>query len=291
MLIAQLSDPHVKKSDTDKILGCDQNANLESAISELNAMKPRPDVVLLTGDLTNSGEMAETEVLRKILDGLEIQFYLIPGNHDDLAALRAVLGHQIAANAEGGFMHQVVDSHSVRLIGLDTTMAGYVSGELCEKRIAWLDARLGDARDKPTALFMHHPPFQTGIWWLDCVGLLQGCKALGKLLKKHRQVKAIFCGHVHRAIQSTLSDVPVFTSPSTGIASKLDLQHEAPPIMVAEPPAILLHYWTGSSFVTHTHYVGRNDSELEFIPLMPNWPSRLELMRDRRPIPKKLGTD
>ncbi len=291
MLIAHVSDLHVKQAGTDQILECDQNASLESAISELNAMEPRPDIVLLTGDLTNSGAVAETEVLKRILDGLKIQFYLIPGNHDNLAALRAVFGQQIAPGKEGGFMHQVVDGHSVRLIGLDTTMTGHHSGELCEKRIAWLDASLGDARDKPTALFMHHPPFQTGIWWLDCIGLLQGGKALEDLLKKHRQVKAVFCGHVHRAIQSTLSDVPVFIAPSTGIASKLDLRHEAPPRMVAEPPAILLHYWTGSSFVTHTHYVGRNDSELELVPLMPNWPSRLELMRDRRPIPKNLGTD
>ena len=291
MLIAQVSDLHVKKSGTNKILECDQNANLESVISELNAMDPRPDVVLLTGDLTSSGEVAETEVLKQILDGLEIQYYLIPGNHDDLAALRAVFGHQTAPDAEGGFMHQVVDGHSVRLIGLDTTMTGYHSGELCEKRIEWLDARLGDARDKPTALFMHHPPFQTGIWWLDCIGLLQGGKALENLLKKHRQVKAVFCGHVHRAIQSTLSEVPVFIAPSTGIATKLDLRPEAPPTMVAEPPAILLHYWSGSSLVTHTHYVGRNDTELELVPLMPNWLARLELMRNRKPIPKNLGTD
>jgi len=291
MLIAHVSDLHVKRSGTDPILECDSNANLESVISELNAMQPRPDIVLLTGDLTNSGAVAETEVLKRILDGLEIQFYLIPGNHDDLEALRAVLGEQIAPGAEGGFMHQVIDGYPIRLIGLDTTMTGYHSGELCEKRIAWLDASLEKSRDKPTAIFMHHPPFQTGIWWLDCIVLSNGGKALEGLLKRHRQVKAIFCGHVHRAVQSTLSDVPVFIAPSTGIASKLDLGHESPPRMVAEPPAILLHYWTGSSFVTHTHYVGRNDTELELIPLMPNWPSRLELMRDRRPIPKNLGTD
>ena len=188
-------------------------------------------------------------------------------------------------------MHQVIDGHPVRLIGLDTTMTGYHNGELCEKRVAWLDARLEESSDQPTALFMHHPPFQTGIWWLDRIGLSQGGKALEILLRRHRQVKAIFCGHVHRAIQSTVGDVPVFIAPSTGIASKLDLRHEAPPRMIAEPPAILLHYWTGYSFVTHTHYVGRNDTVLELIPLMPNWPSRLELMRDRRPIPKDLGVD
>jgi len=291
MLIAQLSDLHVKRVGADPVLECDQNANLGNAIAELNAMRPRPDIVLLTGDLTSSGTVEETEALKEILHGLEIRFYLIPGNHDNLASLRAVFGRQIAPGDEGDFMHQVVEGHALRLIGLDTTMTGYHSGELCEKRIAWLDARLEEARDQPTALFMHHPPFQTGIWWLDCIGLSQGSEALEKLLKKHRQVKAVFCGHVHRAIQSTLSQVPVFIAPSTGIASKLDLRHEAPPIMVAEPPAILLHYWTGSSLVTHIHYVGRNDSELELVPLMPNWPSRLELMRQRKPIPKSLGTD
>ena len=291
MLIAHVSDLHVKQAGADQTLDGDPNTGLICAIADINAMDPRPDIVLLTGDLTSSGAIAETELLKKILDNLEIKFYLIPGNHDNLAVLRAVLGQKIAPGNNGDFMHQVVDGHSVRLIGLDTTMTGYHNGELCEKRIAWLEACLEDARDKPTALFMHHPPFQTGIWWLDSIGLSRGGEVLEDLLKRHRQVKAIFCGHVHRAIQSTVGDVPVFIAPSTGIASKLDLRHEAPPRMIAEPPAILLHYWTGYSFVTHTHYVGRNDSVLELIPLMPNWSSRLELMRNRRPIPKDLGVD
>ena len=291
MLIAHMSGTHVKEVGTDRILRCDQNGNLECAISEINAMEPRPDIVLITGDLTSSGAVAETEVLKRILDGLEIQFHLIPGNHDNLAAMRAILGHQIAPGSDGDFMHQVVDGHSVRLIGLDTTVVGYHSGELCEQRIAWLDASLGDARDKPTAIFMHHPPVATGIWWMDRTGLTAGGEALKDLMEKHRQVKAIFCGHVHRAIQSTLGGVPVFIAPSTVVAVTLDLRHESTPRMIAEPPAILLHFWTGSSFISHTHYVGRNDAEFDFLPVMPNWPLRMKLMRDHAPIPKNLGTD
>lgn len=289
MLIAHLSDVHIAESGSVQGPGFDTAAIFEAAVSELNAFEPRPDIVLMTGDFTGSGTVAEYEVFKQILEKLEIPFHLIPGNHDNHTAMRAVLGELDALGDDGTFIQHVVDDYPVRLIGLDSTMVGHHSGELCEKRIAWLDGCLEEARDRPTALFMHHPPVTTGIWWLDCIGLSQGTEALEELIGRHRQVKAVFCGHFHRAIQSTLSGVPVFIAPSIGIASVLDLRHEGPPRSISEPPAMQFHSWTGASFVTHTHYVGRNDTVLDWIPLMPNWPVRLELMRNHAPIPKDLG--
>jgi len=39
-----------------------------------------------------------------------------------------------------------------------------IPGELDAVRLGWLDEQLAAALDAPTLVFMHHPPFATGIW-------------------------------------------------------------------------------------------------------------------------------
>ncbi len=94
----------------------------------------------------------------------------------------------------------VIDDYPVRMIGLDTQVIGKPYGLMCEDRINWLEQQLSAAPDRPTLVFMHHPPFDTGIEHMD----LQNCRngeALGALVEKHSQIKYILCGHVHRQIE------------------------------------------------------------------------------------------
>lgn len=286
MLIAQISDVHISDSIHPAIGGVNTAAVFEATVIELNAMKPRPDIVLFTGDFTDDGTIAGYEVFRSLLQYLEIPFRLIPGNHDNRTAMRQVLGDLDKLGDKGTYIQHDVDDYPVRLIGLDTTVEGHHSGELCNHRIAWLEDRLNENTEKPTAIFMHHPPFDTGIWWMDGIGLTRGIEALEQLIKQHRQVKAIYCGHVHRSIQSTLGGVPVFVARGLHVAVAFDLGQETIPKMINEPPAILFHKWTGKAFVTHTHFVGQDGEAIDVRPSMPNWPRRVELTRKRAPIPK-----
>ena len=65
-------------------------AILERAVAHVNALDPRPDVVLATGDLVDGGKPEEYARLRRLLAPLAMPVYLIPGNHDARDALRAV---------------------------------------------------------------------------------------------------------------------------------------------------------------------------------------------------------
>src|SRR5271166_1678561 len=82
MIIAQITDTHIKRKG--KLLHHMINTakRLRKAVERLNALDPRPDVVLATGDLVEDGKRKEYKLLRKILDHLEIPLYVIPGNHD-----------------------------------------------------------------------------------------------------------------------------------------------------------------------------------------------------------------
>jgi predicted MPP superfamily phosphohydrolase len=95
MILAQLSDLHIVAAG--KLFRCPmqgtapeaERARLEfdtapylaRAVASLNALVPRPDVTVVTGDLVDHGEPEEYEQLRHLLAPLSMPVFVIPGNH------------------------------------------------------------------------------------------------------------------------------------------------------------------------------------------------------------------
>jgi 3',5'-cyclic AMP phosphodiesterase CpdA len=162
MLIAQLSDPHIKSTGQLLYDRIDTAGYLERAVAHVLKLDPLPDVVVMTGDLVDGGKPEEYAHLRRLIAPLSMPVYVIPGNHDGRAALRAAFADQGYFPASG-FLQYTVDDLPVRLIALDTLVEGKGYGELCAERLAWLEARLAEQTTRPALLFMHHPPFECGI--------------------------------------------------------------------------------------------------------------------------------
>ena len=155
-----------------------------------------------------------------------------------------------------GFLHYVIDEHPLRLIGLDTLVPGAGGGVMDEERVRWLDAKLGEAPGRPTLIFMHHPPFRTGIDRMDRQGLANA-EAMGNVIAQHSAIEGIVCGHLHRPIHTRWQGTVVTTAPSPAHQVALDLDKGEKLGWVMEPPACLLHAWrAGAGLVTHTSYVG-----------------------------------
>ena len=286
MLIAQISDFHVRAHGEEGTFGIDNNANLRAAVAMLNDLDPVPDVVIGTGDLTNRGRSEEYIALRDLLAPLAIPIFLIPGNHDASPSLRAAFGEHDYLAGEDEFVSYVVDRFPLRLIGFDSTLPDAHNGAICARRLAWLKSRLEEAPERPTLLFMHHPPFKTGIWWMDGIGIVEGVSALRDLLDAHPQVQRIACGHLHRPIQANLGRTPISVCPSTSYQVCLDTRPESHPQFIAEPPALQLHTWTGEMLVSHTAYVDFPAEPIDLRPLMKNWDDRYERIHKGLPIPK-----
>lgn len=286
MLIAQISDFHVRAHGEESTFGIDNNANLRAAVAMLNDRDPAPDVVIGTGDLTNRGRQQEYVALRDLLAPLEAPIYLIPGNHDVARHLRAAFSDHDYLATEDEFLSYVVDRYPVRLIGFDSTLPDAHNGAVCSRRLAWLRSKLEEAPGRPTLLFMHHPPFKTGIWWMDGIGIVEGVPELRDLLNAHPQVQRIVCGHLHRAIQANLGRTPVSVCPSTSYQVCLDTRPESHPKFIAEPPALQLHSWTGEMLVSHTAFVDFPAEPIDLRPLMEDWDDRSERIHKGLPIPK-----
>jgi len=252
MLIAQISDLHLRAGRAPAYRRVDTAHYLEQAVACLNGLDPRPDLVVATGDLVDAGSEDEYETLRAILADMRLPLLLLPGNHDGRAGLRAVFADHAYLRQDPEFCHYVVEDHPIRLICLDTQVPGRTHGELCARRLAWLEDRLRERPRAPTMIFMHHPPFRTGIDHMDSLGLNAGAEQLAALVAANQQIERIACGHLHRPITRRWAGTVVMTAPSTAHQIALDLHQGTRAAFVMEPPGMLLHHWSeGGGLVTH----------------------------------------
>ncbi|NUP12652.1 MAG: phosphodiesterase [Polyangiaceae bacterium] len=273
MLIAQISDIHIRE-DGQRCCGwVDTAPFLAKAVDKLNALRPSPSAVVVTGDLVDSGSPAEYARLHALLAPLAMPYYLVVGNHDRREPLRAAFPDH-AHLRSGPFVQYTIDELPVRLVVLDTNIPGQHAGELCGERLDWLERRLAEQPNRPTAIFMHHPPFKTGNIPLDRLDL-SGKERLAAIVSKFRNIHGVFCGHLHRAIQARFAGTIAMTCPSTAHQVHLSLGESSIMAFDMEPPACQLHWWDGHSLVTHTAFIERFDG-----PFSVQTGERIEIRTD-----------
>lgn len=259
MLIAHISDTHIVGPDK-KAYGIAPTAeNLACCVEHINQLIPEPDIVLITGDITYSGKREEAQNAAILLEKLRFPYYLIPGNHDTRPALWSVFGKKSCPGENENFLNYVVDGFDIRLIGMDSSTPDGPGGELCETRINWLEEQLEKKTEKPTIIFMHHPPAKCGVLETDEDGF-SGADSLGKLLVKYDHIKAVLCGHIHLTSHMAWSGTVINTAPSMGMQLVLDLTLTQPSAFTLESPGYLLHFFNpDKNLVSHSVTVKETD--------------------------------
>jgi 3',5'-cyclic AMP phosphodiesterase CpdA len=236
--IAQLSDSHL----TTGPLGAGPAAGLQLALARVMALDPRPDCVVITGDLTDHGREEEYAALREVIGDFPLPLHLTTGNHDDRDAM---------IKAFGGEARYSVDYPEFTFVALDSLIPGSPAGRLGEEQLEWLDGVLAARPGIPALIGLHHPPMPVGIPFLDGMRLLDG-KRLRDVIAEHGNVARVMAGHVHRPITAAFGGSVMTVAPSTWRQSGLLLNSDAPPGYVAEPTGFLLHMLDGEDCVTHT---------------------------------------
>ena len=257
MLLAQISDLHIKRPGALAYRRVDTGAYLARTVAALNALEPRPDAVIMTGDLVDQGDPQQYEHLKTLLAPLEIPYFLMVGNHDERTALRAAFPDRAELHSGGEFVHYAVDVGPLRLIALDSMVPGESAGNLCDARLAWLETQLEAAQGRPTVVALHHPPFVCGIGHMDELRLdPAAADKLAALIARYPNVERVICGHVHRPMFVRFGGTIASAVPAPAHQVGLDLREDAPSAFVMEPPAYALHrYDPATGIVTHHAYV------------------------------------
>jgi len=264
MIIAQITDTHLAAANAADPVFRARAENLRQCVADINGLDPMPDAVIHTGDMTQHGQAAEFAHARALLAALEMPLYVIPGNRDGrqgMARAFAGDGHMIPDCA---FVHYAVEEHPVRLVAVDSLAAdGSAKGDFCQARLAALDATLAEAPARPTALFMHHPPFDVPTAPDPfAYQRRQAVDDLAAVVSRHPQVVRIFTGHMHRPWTAAVGGVAASTVPS--VAADLRKGRYGP--TMAGRPIYQVHRFEGDwGFASETRLAGSWDSQ----PAMP----------------------
>jgi 3',5'-cyclic AMP phosphodiesterase CpdA len=264
IVIAQITDTHIRAPGRLTYRKIDTSSYLRAAVAFLASPPVPVDAVVHTGDLTDFATDDEYRHFRDIVAPLRVPFYALPGNHDERNAFRRAFG-EFDLPAEGP-LNYVVSVGDLQVVMLDSVVPGSPYGELGPATLTWLDRTLGAAEDRPALVALHHPPFMTGIRHMDVQNCRDACE-LEEVLRRHPGVKGLLCGHVHRTVMTLFADRPAMIGPSPAHAVSLDLSPDAPPSFTIEPPALLLHVWSGGSaaqLTSHWTPIGRFDGPHPF---------------------------
>jgi Icc protein len=264
--IAQISDLHIKPPGTLAYGRVDTAKALERCVAALNEFGPAPDLVVISGDLADTPTAQEYDYLKSLLAPLKLPFAAIPGNHDSRELMRLTFP-QAGYVLSTGPLNQKLELGRLDLLLLDSSVPGEPHGELDALTLQWLDDMLASSTDRPALLFLHHPPFLTGIWHMDRQNLGSSAE-LASIVKRHPRVQLVAAGHVHRATLTMFAGVLATICPAPNHAVDLDLAELREPSFKIEPPAFHLHTWLpGEGFgsvVTHHVPIGEFDGPHPF---------------------------
>jgi 3',5'-cyclic-AMP phosphodiesterase len=227
-VVAHVSDTHVGNAVQDPA------ARMAAVMDHLLAMSPRPDVLVVTGDVADHGLPQEYAAARAWLDRWPGPVAVCPGNHDVRVAFVDGLGVPARSVLDGaGFRFVMLDSL------IDAVDGERVDeGRLGDEQLAWLGEQLG-ASDSPAFVCLHHPPTTIGLGLMDPIRLRDG-DALAAVLDHHPHVVATLVGHAHTMSATTFAGRPLLIG--GGVVSTVTADAEAVDTLWYDaPPSLALH--------------------------------------------------
>lgn len=185
--IAHLTDLHVSP-------GSKAEGQLNKVVNDINKLKP--DVVFVTGDLTNTGSNAELLTAKNALDRLVVPYYVIPGNHETNWSESA-----------GQMFNTLWDNDRFLFATEDYLFVGFNTGpymkmgdgHVKQEDLQWLKQvlRKSDNHGKKLIALAHYPLAEGLDNWPDVVQIL-----------KEYNCRLVFCGHGHRLKLFNFDGIP-----------------------------------------------------------------------------------
>jgi len=276
MKFVVLTDTHFVPRGT-RLYGLDPAERLAVAVEKINATHDDISFVIVSGDLAHWGERAAYASLAGVLAGLHAPTILMMGNHDKRDAFRGAFP---GADRDGhGFVQGVHHFDAATIVTLDTLNEDTPdhAGILCEARLRFLAEALGSApADRPLLLFQHHPPFDSGLRYMDTIKLANG-EAEWEVFARTRKPDYMFMGHLHRPIAGTWRGIPFHIQRALTHQVAFDFEtehhipgtHEAPDyaFVTVDQGNIVIHQcsflYDGPTFSLHDPKAQRSQSPRE----------------------------
>jgi Icc protein len=212
--IVQISDIHLFADATRSLLGVNTQESFDTVVDLLHADPLKPDLILLTGDLSQDGTEASYQRIAEQLNAFKVPVFCIPGNHDDSDVMKTTYSSNQQISLD---KHKIWESWQIIL--LDSQKPGAVEGYLAQSELLYLEECLRAYPEHKAIVVFHHQPIPVGTVWLDKLGLTNA-DALWALVGRFPQVETVLFGHVHQEHEGVKNGIRYYSSPSTCIQFK-----------------------------------------------------------------------
>jgi Icc protein len=211
--VVQITDTHLFADPAGRLADVETDRSLRGVLAAVRALEPRPEVVLLTGDLGHDESRAAYERLARhageLFDATGADGLWLAGNHD-------VQEHVTALDRGRLSPAKSLERAGWRLVLLDSHADRVVEGALSDDQLAFLERELAAATDagQHVLVGLHHPLLPVGSAWIDRQRVANADRAL-EILDRFDCVAGVVAGHVHQEREERRHGVPHWTTPST----------------------------------------------------------------------------
>lgn len=178
---ALLTDTHISSSNPRPM------EDLQRSISDINK-NPAIEFVVVTGDLTENGDLASIQAIKNALGQLNVPFYAASGNHETTWSESGVMDFsRVFGDSRFAFSH-----HEMYFIGFNSgPVIRMADGHVAPQDIAWLKHNLDSVSasgNTPIFVFTHYPLRN---------GDVDNWYEVTDVLRQHN-VQCVMGGHYHR---------------------------------------------------------------------------------------------
>jgi Icc protein len=207
--IIQISDSHLFANKDDTLWCINTYEQLKKLIQYFKTTKIKPDILLITGDLSNDFSAQSYQNLQEIIAPLKIPTYCLPGNHDSPKKMQESFGKLESAISIPNWRIVLLDSSTL------LNRLGLPNGYLAPKQIRFLAKQIKNAPEKNIMIALHHQPILVGSQFIDKLALLNRQKFCNLLYKNSNKNFLVIFGHTHQVFEKKINNVTFLGCPAS----------------------------------------------------------------------------
>lgn len=221
--LLHFSDTHLIAGDGNLYGSVDADRYLKQIFTEVLESGARPDALIFTGDIADTGEIEAYRKMRSLTEAFAeqngAQIIWAMGNHDNRSNFyEGLLGEPASEKP----LDRTYEINGLRVITLDTSVPGHHYGEITKEQLSWLSDVLKVPAPAGTLLALHHPPIPAVIESAITVELRDQQK-LAEVIQGS-DIRGIIGGHLHYSCSATFAGIPVSVASSTCYTQDLNVK-------------------------------------------------------------------
>lgn len=209
-IIIQISDTHLMDHADATFVEMNPELSFHAVIEDILKNYPSIDAIVHTGDLAQVSKPETYARYLAFMQKLNIPFYQIPGNHDDIRYFPFETPDP---------MPTVLAFADWRIVLLNSAVPQKIDGWIKAEQLTHLKKILEENQKHSVILACHHHPLEMKSKWIDR-HKLKNTEALTAVLEQYNNIKAVIFGHVHQDSFNLWRNIQFLSTPSTSVQFK-----------------------------------------------------------------------